>query len=140
MTTEDLEAAERVNAWADRMRAKRQAAKDRIAADQRVVTNETADAGPTYWTTDTVFEESRRVADEELSRRPDPTIVAELLAVLDLRDSADADALTGAYRRLAKQHHPDRFASADAATQQYHAERMLEVNRAYNHLRTILRG
>lgn len=133
------DAAARANAWAERMKAKRQATKERIAADQRSAAGIAGEPAPTYWTTDALFSDSRRAEEDELSRRPDPAAVAELLAVLDLRDDADADALTTAYRRLAKVHHPDRFVTADEATQRHHAERMLDINRAYTHLRTILR-
>lgn len=135
----DDEAAARANAWAERMKAKRQAAKARIAADQRAASGEPEAPGPTYWTTDALFSDSRRAEEADLARRPDPATVSELLGVLDLRDDADADALSSAYRRLAKVHHPDRFAMADEETQRLHAERMLAINRAYQHLRSVLR-
>lgn len=131
--------AARYSAWAGRMRSKRQAAKERITADQRQASGDPVEPGtPGYWSTDALFADSRRASEDELSRRPDPATVQELLAVLDLRDGADPDQLAAAYKRLAKQHHPDRFVGADPETQQAHAEQMLEINRAYRHLKTIL--
>ena len=141
---EDPERAAQYAAWAERMRTKRAATKARIAADAAAGPGTAASAGdrptstgPTYWTTDALFAESRRVEEQELVGRPDPMAVRELLAVLDLRDGADPDQLTAAYRRLAKEHHPDRFVHADEATRRFHEERMLEVNRAYRHLRDL---
>ena len=145
---EDPERAAQYAAWAERMRTKRAAAKARIAADAASgstgpdgpASGAAASGGPTYWTTDALFAESRRVEEQELVGRPDPAVVRELLAVLDLRDGADPDQLTAAYRRLAKEHHPDRFVHADDATRRFHEERMLEVNRAYRHLRELHAG
>lgn len=144
--TED-DRAQQYAAWAERMRTKRAAAKARIAADQQAV-GAAAGAtgapraegapGPTYWTTDALFAESRRVGEQEAAARPDPTVVAELLAVLDLREGADPDQLAAAYRRAAKAHHPDRFVHADEATRRFHEERMLEINRAHGQLRALL--
>ena len=145
---EDEDRAAQYAAWAERMRTKRASAKARIAADQELAT---AAAGthppsndPTYWTTDALFAESRRVEEHEVGpqpgARPDPAAVTELLAVLDLRDGADPDQLTAAFRRLAKEHHPDRYVHADEATRRFHEERMLEINRAYRRLRDLHPG
>jgi molecular chaperone HscB len=47
---------------------------------------------------------------------PDPT--QSYFVVLDVPTAVDADRLTAAYRALVRRWHPDRFATADAATQQ----------------------
>lgn len=143
MAVEDVTEQQRADqyaAWAERMRTKRQATKARIAADQAAAdpTVPSGAADPTYWTTDALFAESRRVVEQESTTRPDPVVVAELLEVLDLRDGADPDQLTAAYRRAAKEHHPDRFVDADEPTRRFHEDRMLEINRAYRQLRTLL--
>jgi len=126
-------------AWAERMQTKRAANKARIADDVRTSAGEPSQAKASYWTTDALFADAK--LDTELSTtRPDPRVVAEMLAVLDLREGADPDQLTAAYRRLAKLHHPDRFLDADEATRTFHEDRMLAVNRAYAHLKSLSAG
>lgn len=120
-------------AWAERMRTKRATAKERIRATQEPA-RETGERieGSGYWTTDALFAESRRVsADPSDERRG----LDELLAVLDLRDGADPDQIGAAYRRLAKEHHPDRHAADDEATRAFHEARMREITLAYRALR-----
>lgn len=134
----DDDPAARYGAWADRMRSKRQAAKERIAADQAQAAGTAVGQKPSYWSTDALFADSRKAAEDSLLGRPDQATVNELLAVLDLREGAEPDQLATAYRRLAKAHHPDRFAAADEATQRHHAERMMDINRAYRHLRNLI--
>ena len=65
----------------------------------------------------------------------DPSRRARLLGELGLPPEATSDDITLAYRRLAKQHHPDRWAEADEVTQQRNAEEMLRVNAVYRALR-----
>lgn len=124
------------NDWADRLRAKRVNAQRTIAAQQSTNAGTTTEDRPTYWTTDAVFAESRRV-DEEATERPNPWRVQELLEVLDLREGANHDDVSRAYKQLAKQHHPDRFAEADADTRRFHEERMACINQAYRTLRQL---
>lgn len=124
------------NDWANRLRAKRVNAQRTIAAQQSAEAGEATGDRPTYWSPDAVFTESRRV-DEDTADRPNPWRVQELLEVLDLRDGASQDELTRAYKQLAKQHHPDRFAEADADTRRYHEERMARINQAYQTLRQL---
>ncbi len=118
------------NEWAERLRQKRQKAREAIEGS-------TPPPQASYWSTDALFEESRRVEENEMGRRPDPARVQQLLAELDLRDGATAEDIGAAYRRLAKQHHPDRFASADEQTQRFHAEKMASINRAYRALKDL---
>jgi hypothetical protein len=123
--------AERYSEWAERMRAKRR----RLASDLD------GNPAPSNWSTDALFEESRRVEDDERHslRRPNPWRVQELLAVLDLREGATAAEVGNAYRRLAKVHHPDHFVEADADIQEYHAHKMREIIRAYRTLQDLHR-
>lgn len=118
------------NEWAERLRQKRQRAREAI---------EGAEPTPqaSYWTTDALFEESQRVQENELGNRPDPARVQQLLSELDLRGEVTPDDVGAAYRRLAKQHHPDRYADADEETQRIHAERMAAINRAYRALKEL---
>lgn len=126
-------------AWAERMQAKRAANKARIADDVRSSSGAPSEPQASYWTTDALFADARMETSTSTSR-PDPRVVAEMLAVLDLRDGADPDQLSAAYRRLAKVHHPDRFVGADDAIRAFHEERMLAVNRAYAHLKSLTPG
>lgn len=123
--------AEQYSEWAARMRAKRR----RLASDLE------GTPAPSNWSTDALFEESRRVEDDERhsTRKPNPWRVQELLAVLDLREGATAAEVGNAYRRLAKVHHPDHFVEADADIQEYHAHKMREIIRAYRTLQDIER-
>lgn len=124
-TDEDARAA-RYSDWAERMRDK----KSRLHQEQDGPV-------PSYWTTDALFEESRRLEHEELHTKPNPWRVQELLAVLDLRTGATPHDIGDAYRKLAKQHHPDRYVQADEATQRFHAERMITIADAYRTLKTL---
>ena len=54
--------------------------------------------------------------------------------VLDLPLDASAEAIKGAWRRLARQHHPD-VASGDPATEKRSNQMMAEINAAYQELR-----
>ena len=123
--------AERYNEWAERLRAKR----------RRLTSDLDGSPAPSNWSTDALFEESRRVEDDELhdGQRPNPWRVQELLAVLDLREGATAAEVGDAYRRLAKVHHPDRFVEADLDIQEFHAHKMREIIRAYRTLKDLRR-
>ena len=131
--------AEQYNAWAERLKQKRARAKEVYATTTS--TDEPA-AAPTsaHWTAEAVFAESRRLEEAETWERPDPRRAAELLAVLGLQSDATALQVGDAYRRLAKKHHPDRFAAAEAEVQDEHADRMAEINRAYAALKKIDRA
>ncbi|MBI2705612.1 MAG: J domain-containing protein [Actinobacteria bacterium] len=119
--------------WAQRMREKRERTRDAIAGrdDQE---------RSTYWTSEAVYAESRRVEEEEITTRPNPWKVQELLAVFELDAAADARDIGDAYRRLAKRHHPDRYVSADVETQQHHADKMASINKAYKALKQLQRA
>jgi DnaJ-domain-containing protein 1 len=123
-------AAERYSAWADRLRDKRRRDQARIRGDQ-------ADgAGGSHWNADTVI---GRPGEHEFSTPglPVPSSeVAARLGVLGLEPGATPEQINLAYRRLAKVHHPDRWAEADEATQRHHSEAMLRINGAYRALST----
>jgi DnaJ-domain-containing protein 1 len=128
-TTVDSDAAQsaRYTDWAERIKEKR----NRLAKDQA------GEPSPSYWSTDALFEESRRVEDDEILSRPNPWRVMELLATLDLREGASTTEIGEAYRRLAKKHHPDRFVNAEPAIQEFHAEKMRDVITAYRTLKEL---
>lgn len=133
--------AAQYNDWAERMRAKRQRAKAVYAGTAGADAGTAPEAGaPSYWTADAVFAEGRRVADNEVPSRPNPWRVQELLDVLDLRDDATPADVNRAYRQLAKQHHPDRYADADDDVRRFHEERMADINLAYATLRQLERA
>lgn len=124
--TED-DRAERYSVWAERMHEKR----------RRLHQDNAGEPAPSYWTTNALFEESRRVEEDEAAIRPNPWHVQELLATLDLREGATSSQISDAYRRLAKTHHPDRYLEADEATQEFHAGRMRDIISAYRTLKTL---
>lgn len=57
-----------------------------------------------------------------------------LLNVLGLSGQVSRQHLTSTYRKLAAQHHPDRFHSATAAEQEVAAARFIEITEAYEQL------
>jgi hypothetical protein len=117
--------------WVARMQAKREAARRRIRGQNA------EEPAPSYWRTEDLYRDSERVAGEEMRHRPDPTAVAEMLAVLRLPGGASARDIERAYRALAKEHHPDYHVDDDEATRAYHAEQMRRVNEAYARLRQL---
>ena len=120
--------AERISAWADRMRQKRRRDQAEILGD---AAPRASAAG--NWCSDHVTG-----ADDPASEPgvvTDPSRVSRLLGELGLPHDASADDVAGAYRRLAKQHHPDRWAEADEATRRLNAEEMMRVNAVYRALR-----
>lgn len=133
----ELSAAERAaqyNEWADRMKAKRQRNRDAILGSQRPKTDSS------YWSTDALFADSRLAEEDDLLTRPNPWRVQELLSILDLDHDAAPEDVGDAYRKLAKQHHPDRYVAADRETQQFHADKMTDINKAYRALKQLQRA
>lgn len=61
----------------------------------------------------------------------------ELLRILGMTGAPTRQELTGAYRKLVRQHHPDRFHGASPEEQSGAAARFIEITRAYEEL---LRG
>lgn len=120
--------------WADRMHQKRQRNRDAINAARTKPTQSN------YWSTEALFADSKLVEEDELTSRPNPWRVQELLSLLELNADAAPEDVGDAYRRLAKQHHPDRFAGADTETQQLHADKMMSINKAYRALKELQRA
>jgi hypothetical protein len=131
----DTPAGQRYSAWADRMRAKRQRDQAHIRATQSA-----PDPLPGYWSEETVIGRPSAIGDEPLADAPEPRQIARCLGVLGLDPGATSEQVALAYRRLAKVHHPDRWAEAGDAVQLLHSEQMLEVNAAYRILRDRLTG
>jgi len=125
----DPAAAQRVADWAERLRAKRCRDQARILGDQ--LDGDGTAAGPGYWAADDVIGNYDDVA--VVAGAPDRVVC---LGMLGLEPGASGDDVSTAYRRLAKLHHPDRWASADPAVQQQHAEAMMRINAAYHALRS----
>jgi DnaJ-domain-containing protein 1 len=125
--------AKRYTDWADRMRMKRQRDQAHIRGVEFVSLDEAAN-----WSADTVIGQSDVHEIGDPSRPADPARVTDALGLLGLEPGASADQVALAYRELAKQHHPDRWAGADESTQRLHAEEMMRVNSAYTALRREL--
>lgn len=68
------------------------------------------------------------------SARPDLFAFMDAYNVLDVDYTADPAAIRRAHKRLARQHHPDRFPDGSAEQQQATA-RMAEINDAYRLIR-----
>jgi DnaJ-domain-containing protein 1 len=64
----------------------------------------------------------------------DDTHTAEYLRVLEIEGTATRQTVISSYRRLAAQHHPDRFHEASDETQRAEAARFIEITRAYEKL------
>jgi DNA primase len=64
---------------------------------------------------------------------------AELLRVLGIEGEPSRQGIISAYRKLAAQHHPDRFHAQTAETQSEAAARFIEITRAYEALLAIYR-
>ncbi|MCU0267941.1 MAG: J domain-containing protein [Acidimicrobiales bacterium] len=119
-------------AWAERLKAKK-------ARNQQARREEAEHlVEPSYWSTESVFAESRRVEHEEATSGRHTNATDEAYAVLGLAPGTGMGAVTEAYRRLAKQHHPDRYSTADATTRRDHEDRMLAINDALRVLRAAL--
>ncbi len=120
--------AERISAWADRMRQKRQRDQDEILGHDAPKATSAS-----YWSSDHVS--GGDDPTDEPGVVADPSRRSRLLGELGLPGEATSEDIALAYRRLAKQHHPDRWAEADEATRHRNAEEMMRVNAVYRALR-----
>ena len=107
--------------WADRLRAKRVTAKQRIQGTPNEVP-------PTYWDSESVFRDHECPVDEE---------VPILLAVFGIVGEPSPHQVETEFRRLAKMHHPDRHIGADEPTRAFHLDQMRRINEAYSRLRQL---
>jgi hypothetical protein len=69
----------------------------------------------------------------------DTTDPATLLRILGIEGDASRQTIISTYRRLAAQHHPDRYFSESAEVQSESASRFIEITRAYEALLAIYR-
>ena len=127
-------AGERYSAWADRMRDKRRRDQARIRGAEPGAGAEGTNWS--HWNADTVIGRTGEHEVGDLGAGVPVSDTAERLGVLGLEPGATQDEIAMAYRRLAKVHHPDRWAEADEAIRRHHSEEMLRVNAAYRALRT----
>ena len=54
--------------------------------------------------------------------------------ILGVSRGASQDEIKKAYRKLAKEHHPDRFVNSSDSEKKYHENKMKEINDAYENL------
>lgn len=69
----------------------------------------------------------------------EPRDASALLHVLGVTGTPSRQTIIAAYRKLAAQHHPDKFHGQDEATQHAAAARFIEITRAYEELLAIYR-
>ena len=55
-------------------------------------------------------------------------------SILGVSRGASQDEIKKAYRKLAKEHHPDRFVNSSDSEKKYHENKMKEINDAYENL------
>lgn len=55
-------------------------------------------------------------------------------SILGVNRGASQDEIKKAYRKLAKEHHPDRFVNSSDSEKKYHENKMKEINDAYENL------
>ena len=55
-------------------------------------------------------------------------------SILGVSRGASQDEIKKAYRKLAKEHHPDRFVNSSESEKKYHENKMKEINDAYENL------
>lgn len=116
-------------AWAERMRTRKQEKlADINAADESDGRRPTTSP---YWDTAALF------ATVEDDKPTDPARMAttDLLFVLELPADADAPSVQAAYRRLAKEHHPDRWHDSDPDLRGEHETRMALITEAHRELK-----
>jgi hypothetical protein len=116
-------------AWAERMRTHK---KSKLA-DLAPTIEEGAARPPLspYWDSSTLFS----TADDDAPTDPALMATRDLLAVLELSEDADVSDLQGAFRRLAKEHHPDRWHDAPPDVRGEHESRMALITEAHRELR-----
>jgi hypothetical protein len=55
--------------------------------------------------------------------------------MLGVTEEASQDEIKKAYRKLAMQHHPDKFSNAEPAEQEYNEKKFKEINEAYEKIK-----
>jgi len=118
-------------AWADRMKSHKKQKLADITPDPEPDTDDRPFSP--YWDNATLFQP----APEEST---DATLMEtkQLYAILEVPEGSDLKEIQGAYRRLAKEHHPDRWTSAPPELQAEHEEKMALIAEAHSELRRRL--
>ncbi len=93
-----------------------------------------------YWSTDGLFRDSELQAERDREEQIKQGKITALLAQLGLGKDASWADVNVAYKRLAKEHHPDRNADKNPHTAQHHLDQMLELNRVHRTLRSLMSG
>ncbi len=128
-------AAQRYSDWAERLRAKRRRDQAHIRG-----TDIPDPVAPSHWGSDTLIGGSTSNDTGPAPFAPDWSDTTRWLGVLGLGPGATSEQVGLAFRNLAKVHHPDRWAEAEAEVQEHHSEEMLRLNAAYQALRAALPG
>jgi DnaJ like chaperone protein len=80
-------------------------------------------------------EQQRQKSEEKSSRRARVTYVYNAYAVLGLTESATADEVKIAFRKLAVKHHPDKVAHLSEAHRKAAKEKFQKINSAYQYIK-----
>jgi hypothetical protein len=117
-------------AWAERMRGHKKAKLAGLDPDPSDAESRRGPSSP-YWDASTLF------ASVDGDQPTDPALMAtrDLLAVLELDEGAGASDLQAAYRRLAKEHHPDRWYDSTPEVRSAHETRMALITEAHRELK-----
>src|SRR5690606_19581022 len=116
-------------AWAERMRNHKKAKLAGLTPDPEPGPRP-APTSP-YWDAANLF----APADEPEPTDPAQMTTRELLALLELEEGATEADLQAAFRRLAKEHHPDRWFDSPPEVRREHEDRMALVTEAHRELR-----
>lgn len=119
-------------AWAERMRNHK---REKLAGlgPERIEDPEVEGTGSgrsAYWDSDDVL----GAGDGGASIGPTGMSNIELLNVLGLDEAAGAEDIKRAFKRKAREHHPDRWLDADPEVRHDHQQEMARVNEAYHEL------
>jgi hypothetical protein len=116
-------------AWADRMRSHK---RDKLAD---ITPEPGAKTTSPYWDSSTLFAQP----DPDAKPAADLLATDELLGVLGLAPGADTAEVQAAFRRLAKEHHPDRWHNAEPEIRAEHEAHMALIVEAHRELRRRMR-
>lgn len=78
-----------------------------------------------------MYTQKRERAQTTATKIPGLTAIQFACKILGVSEFASMDEIKKAYRRLVKLHHPDRFATENAAQQELAEQRFLEIQKAY---------
>jgi hypothetical protein len=118
-------------AWADRMRSHKQDKLADIRAAQQQADAAQEAPGSPYWDVSNLF------AGPDPDAPSDPRLMetSQLLEILEVGVDASPPEIQAAYRRLVKEHHPDRWIDAAPEVRDEHETRMALISEAHRELR-----